>query len=56
MRAKFFRNSKEHDPYEWYQPKYKRIVTEALEKEKRKSGTGEVTGTTLPKHNIKFVR
>jgi hypothetical protein len=54
MRVKFFRNSKEHDPYEWYQPKYKRIVSEALEK--RKIGTGEKINSTLPKHNIKFVR
>ncbi len=54
MRVKFFRDSKEHDPYEWFQPKYKRIVSEALEK--KESGTGEKIDLTLPKHNIRFVR
>ncbi len=54
MRVKFFRDSKEHDPYEWFKPKYKRIVTEALEK--KKSGAGEEIDPTLPKHNIRFVR
>jgi hypothetical protein len=54
MRVKFFRNSKEHDPYEWFQPKYKRIVSEALKQ--GKSGINNETSSTLPKHNIKFVR
>jgi hypothetical protein len=56
MRVKFFRNSKEHDPYEWFKPKYKRIVSEALEKRKSATGKGKVIDSTLPKHNIKFVR
>jgi hypothetical protein len=31
-RVKFFRENKEYDPYEWFKPKYKRLVDEALEK------------------------
>ncbi len=54
MRVKFFRDSKQHDQYEWFKPKYKRIVTEALEK--KESGTGEEIDPTLPKHRIRFVR
>ena len=54
MRVKFFRDSKEHDDYEWFKPKYKRIVTEALEN--KKAGASEEIDTTLPKYNIKFVR
>ncbi len=54
MRVKFFRDSKEHDPYEWFKPKYKRIVSEALEK--MDSGSGEEIDLTKPKHNIRFVR
>jgi hypothetical protein len=54
MRVKFFRDSKEHDPYDWFQPKYKRIVSEALKQ--GKSGINNETSSTLPKHNIKFVR
>ena len=34
MRVKFFRENKQHDPYEWFKPKYERIVSEALEKKK----------------------
>jgi hypothetical protein len=54
MRVKFFRDSKKYDDYEWFKPKYKRIVSEALEK--KKSGTGEEIDPTLPKYNIRFVR
>ncbi len=54
MRAKFFRDSKEHDPYEWFKPKYKRIVSEAMEK-KQEHAVDEID-PTLPKYNIKFVK
>jgi len=54
MRVKFFRDSKEHDPYEWFNPKYKRIVSEALEK--AKGVARDDTSSTLPRDNIKFVR
>jgi hypothetical protein len=55
MRVKFFRDSKKHDPYEWFQPKYKRIVSEALKK-KESGGDEEGYDPTLPKHRIRFVR
>ncbi len=53
MRVKFFRDSKKHDDYEWFNPKYKRIMSEVSEKN---SGAGEGFDPTLPKHNIKFVK
>ncbi|MFQ5962783.1 MAG: multiheme c-type cytochrome [Candidatus Scalinduaceae bacterium] len=31
MRVKYFREHKKYDPYEWFNPKYKRIVDESLE-------------------------
>ena len=55
MRVKFFRDSKKYDDYEWFKPKYQRIMTEVAEK--RKSG-GDEEGydPTAPKHNIRFVK
>ncbi len=32
MRVKYFRDSEKYDPYKWFQPKYKRLVNESLEK------------------------
>jgi len=29
-RVKYFRDSKEYDPYDWFKPKYKRLVDESL--------------------------
>ena len=53
MRVKFFRDSKKHDDYEWFNPKYQRIMSEVSEK---KSGDEEGFDPTLPKHRIRFVR
>ena len=54
MRVKFFRDSKKHDDYEWFQPKYQRIMSEVSEK--RKVGVEKGNDPMLPKNNIKFVR
>ncbi|MCP4253513.1 MAG: hypothetical protein GY775_08895 [Candidatus Scalindua sp.] len=54
MRVKFFRDSKKHDDYEWFKPKYQRIMSEVSEK--KESGDEEGFDPTLPKHRIRFVR
>ncbi|GAX62552.1 intracellular protease/amidase [Candidatus Scalindua japonica] len=54
IRVKFFRESKEHDPYEWFKPKYQRIVSEA--EKKRQSDGAEEIYHELPKDKTIFVK